>query len=160
MRIMLQCVLLALLISFSAKPLLANTAPFSIEISTQKSSVKSGQEVKIHVVLTNTSGLPLAVTGALHQGVYYSVRVINENGMPPPSKESDPHKYTVKINPGALVIKHLKPGDAEEATVRLNDLYDITIPGTYLVRVNRSVEEGDSKGTVVQSNLIRLTVTQ
>jgi hypothetical protein len=150
MKISVNFLLITFLVVCHVGIAYADTAPsFSLVVNTPANIVKSGDQVLLHVVLTNTSKKPLVVwEGA----VFYDVDIVKDNGNIVPE---------VGIRFGKAVRTLLKPGGTQVDVFVLNSMYDIYSLGTYVLRVSRShiqTEDGRWISSPV-SNLIRVTVT-
>jgi hypothetical protein len=137
-------------------------AAFSITISTPQAVVKGGTEVKVNILLKNTSGHELAVAKALgevHGEISgYRVDVWDSNG-----RRLRRTKYgatvegdTDVLGPFSLRTKILQPDTTLNDSLIISKLYDLSKPGKYTIQVYRVDHENKS---VVKSNLIKLTVS-
>jgi len=128
--------------------------PFSIVIAAADSTVKINTDLVIKVRLTNNSDHPINASYHVLQGVNmgYQYEVRDANGNVPPHKEQ---KSGME---GSLRLRTLNPGESLENTVTLNRLYDMSVPGKYVIQFSRNIS-GYEKDGVVRSNKITVTVT-
>ena len=141
--------------------------PFTITISAEKSEVKSGEDVGIDIVMTNTSNHDVDCTGnainALDRN--YRYEVIDQQGPVPKIRRKHP-EIGEDRSPWPCTIK---PGETAHAAGGLiSILYDFHRVGTYTIQVSRPIW-GDNQrpGTAgkvennepeVKSNVITITV--
>ena len=112
--------------------------PFSIKISTVDNTIHTGQEIVVDVVLENTSDKPLQIHSPHTQSrgdPFYRISVIKSNG-----SEVEPREQYRGLNdwikgPYIEKTQTLNPGQMTEGKILLSTLYDLSAPGTYLVRV-------------------------
>jgi len=141
--------------------------PFTITISAEKNQVKSGDEVGIDIVMTNTSNhdIDCASYGSNALDRNYRYEVFDEQGPVPKIKR----KYPEIGETGSLSPCTIKPGGSAHADGGLiSILYDFSRPGKYTIQVSRPVWGDDQRpgtaGTVqnnqadVKSNIITITV--
>ncbi len=154
MNTTLKCMLLAFVLAlFSGSALTADAPLFSLVISSPQSTVKSGEQIALHIVLTNTSDKPLLVREGTN---YYDVDIAKGNG-------STVRDLTGGLRIGKAQWAKLTPGETDVYEFALEDMYDIKALGTYVMRVSRmagsvKTEDGKMVSSPV-SNLIRVTVT-
>jgi hypothetical protein len=150
--------LLAVIFPFLA-PAAAQSAPFSISLSTQKPEIKAGSKVWVQIQMTNLSNHDVDCTRAPSNGsdraYRYEVRDEAGNAVGPFARKHPEIGETSNIWP--CILK------AGEATTKddnlLSGLYDMSKPGKYVVRVSRFVSGTRKEDGVVKSNEITITVT-
>jgi hypothetical protein len=156
-------------------------ARFTILISTAQGTAQAGSEIRVNVLLTNTSDHPIWVyveKGAAAELEGYSIEVRDSQGrlqrtsryywsigrrggstmrVPAGSEQdySDNHYAASGEGSGGYVNPH--PGETKQAWFDVNKLYAPLAPGKYTVQVQRTDEE---RKAVVKSNVITLTVTK
>ena len=117
---------LGLLLAFSAVRTPANATWFSVKISTQESSFKVGDDVTLYVMVTNTSRKTLFVDIPFGEDLLDEVSVTAPSGAP--AAKTD---FARTLNSlGRPTGKMLAPGEVEEEEITVNQLYDMTSPGT------------------------------
>jgi len=124
--------------------------PFTVTI-TGPSEIKTGVEVDVRVTITNTSNHDVSAGSFYVDGVDtgYTYDVRDSAGNPAQKKSI--------VMSGSIKFGRLKPGESAEEGTLVNRVFNMTRPGRYTIQVSRQV--GDSKGTVVKSNTITVTVT-
>ena len=150
----------------------ADTPPFSLLIRAENYNVRRGESVILDITLTNTSEKPLTMRTPLNSyygDENYRLDVSKSNGnavektyaTPKPENKRDAQLWALSHRTfGSMRLEQINPGDTEKEKINLSQRYDLSSPGTYLVRVARDVEPGNDTGVVVLSNLIRVTVAQ
>jgi len=136
---------------------------FTISISTAQSSFKATREIRLQVIITNTSQQEIAVGNAGGEAAElsgYEIIVFDDKGNAPPEtryhkgvRREDPN---IPVGTGSLVKVSLGPGQSLKDATILNRLYDLSKPGNYTIQVQRTDPETK---TVVKSNIITLTIT-
>jgi hypothetical protein len=146
---------------------------FSLSITAPRDSVESGSEIRVKVVLTNTSSNEIHVPAdksraAELAGYSFEVRdgenktplitryywVVSGGKAPKEAIAPDDGKEFVVL--GGWGEANVKPGKTTEDTADVSKLYDLRKPGKYAIHAERT--DGISK-TVVKSNTIVVTVT-
>lgn len=130
-------------------------APFSIRVTPEHSKVRKGEKIILDIVLTNVSKAPIDLAI-----IPYETYVAKENGTelkPPGIGMGTSSSYDDWSN------VDLNPNETTEDKIVLSNLYDLNIPGTYLIRIGRRelayCLQPCDLGPEVRSNLIRVTVT-
>jgi hypothetical protein len=140
--------------------------PFYIVITGPQKPVKAGSEVKVEIVLKNTSDRELTVgrTNAVSQAeCHYLIEVRDNQGQPAPDTEFGRRimgretKKRVILYWGDAYFT-LKPNETLEDEAVASKLYDLSRPGKYIVQVSRVVPK-ELGGGVVKSNPVTVTVT-
>jgi hypothetical protein len=136
--------------------------PFIVTIQTAQSVVKVGSQIRVEVILTNTSGRDLGFTKSVGDETAESNYLINvSDGHGKPVAETAHHRRVRAEN--SLPVTHsnqivtLKPGERLKEQAILNNLYDIGRPGRYVIMAQRDVPQEQGKG-VVKSNAVTITV--
>ena len=148
---------------------------FALTISTPANTVKRGAEIAIEVSLKNTSSSSISINAFQIAVDSYMVEVLDSAGNSAPLTEYgrvvlkgeryQPRGGVYKIHmPGGgnARVFRLEPGGTARETLSVSDLFDMSRPGTYTIQVQRG--EGYtvklSKGPIIKSNTITVTVTQ
>jgi hypothetical protein len=139
---------------------------FSVAVSANQRTVKSGSEIRVRIVLTNVSDKELATyqDGATRGELDYTIDVLDGNGKEPPETKylravrnkdaAEPGETTTLVVLRDAGMRSLKSKGTLTDILDLSKLYDLQ-PGTYTLQVERTDEESK---TVVKSNKITLTV--
>jgi hypothetical protein len=137
---MTKAVILGLL--FASQTVAADTSALSLKLTTLDMSVKPGGKIMVRVTATNESGhlITFENTG---RDCDYAFRVLTDTGASAPETQ---HKKQLACSPGSGesadtgmdIVVTLKPGESSSEDVLITDLYDISAPGTYAVRVDRT----------------------
>jgi hypothetical protein len=136
---------------------------FSLSIATPLSAVKVGDELRLDIVLTNTSKqeYPIGVEiETNHAERDYQISVVDSEGdsalkvvpLLLPNGKHKPHMAA-----GSHYSRVLKPGARIDSHAILNRLCDLTKPGEYTIQVKRS--DPDSK-MIVRSNIITVAISR
>jgi hypothetical protein len=131
--------------------------PFSLTITPESDSVKSGDAVLVGVKLINTSSKVIDIHHTSPK-CNYSVEVLDSEGR----SASDNNKcYSGdKYLTGRDFISHLKPGESDTyERIEVSWLKDMRKPGKYSVTVKREYPPGFGDG-IVKSNVVVITVTE
>lgn len=158
--IALEIMSFAAISAFSATPS-DSSQSFTITISTSQVIVKPGDEIRVHVALTNTSDKTLALRSSPSNEMaemFYTVMVHDKSGKVAPDTErgrdARQHEYS-----GSVGIYWLKPGETWKEDVLLGGLFDLSAPGKYDVQLSRHIDDDPEKKTVT-SNKLTITVTE
>jgi hypothetical protein len=149
--------------------------PFSLTISAAHDTVKAGAPIVIELTFKNISdhnirctGRPEGPTHGELIGFHPIVRDV-EGKEPPLTKlgrlefdrkkpgEDDSDAYMIESAAGTW----LRPGGVMTPVIKLNELYDLSIPGEYTVQVSHGgydLHGGHDDKTEVKSNAITLAV--
>lgn len=138
--------------------------PFSIAISTPSNTVTSTAKIRIDVVLKNMSAHAIPVSKVIRNDeaeLDYHIVVRNIRGNEPSETKWGRRlhgKDPISAGDNASRIAgHLNPGDTLHEYTILNNIYDLTAPGKYSVRVDRRDVETDK---IVKSNTLVINVTR
>jgi hypothetical protein len=157
---------LAIAVSAAVPGLVAATyessKPFTIIISAPQTTIKVGDPVRIHVVMTNISDHEVNLLTEFDAGCDYSVQIQGKNNV----KTHEPDCS------GSAVFLHLKPGKQYESDTdlsiilhydsKIDDMvktFDFTSPGEYVVQLSRHISDDPDK-ELIKSNKITITVTE
>ena len=128
------------------------SAPFSITISLQSNTIKSGADIVLDFVLDNTSTHVVVLAGCSQEewDQYSSADVRDESGNParaincgrfPMHCPPDPRLDTTSsgILGDARCDSHLtlKPHEVLRKKMILNELFDLSLPGKYTIQMER-----------------------
>ncbi len=136
--------------------------PFTITINAPQTTIKVGDPVNIHVVMTNVSDQEVNLLTEFDAGCDYSVQVQSNNN--PKTHQPDCS--------GSAAFLHLKPGKQFESNTDLSKIlrydskvgdmvkvFDFTSPGEYVIQLSRHVADDPDK-KIVKSNKLTITVTE
>jgi hypothetical protein len=137
----------------------------SLTISAAQSTVKAGSEVKLKIVVTNTSDHRISVPMTLqnHAEFAYLIEVQDSGGNQAPKTkyhralrgEKSDNEPIDSIKRNGYPV-YLQPGETAEDRVIVDKLYDLTQPGKYNIRVKGKDPESNA---LIESNTITVTVT-
>ena len=130
--------------------------PFIITISSAQGTVKAGDDVRVHAVLTNTSDKEILARHSARAEINYTVRVHDRNGKDAPETEYG-HSARTHEFAGSVLKVLLKPGDIMEEDTLLNKEFELLSPGEYVIQLSRPVSNYPRDG-IVKSNEITVTV--
>jgi hypothetical protein len=125
---------------------------FSIAIRPTKDVVKADSEVRIDIILTNTSSHEIVIgeCGVAAWG-HYKIEVQDSYGKPVPKTawykwvtgECPPSKVCVQTSSPQVLCLHqaphqiLRPGEFLKEEIDVNKLYDLSQPGKYTIQISR-----------------------
>jgi len=141
----------------------AQETPFSLTIGTPQQVVKAGSEVRVDVVLKNTSDHEITLLRSPGTGrgeLEFESDVLSEKGNPA-SQTKYGHglkKSGLDAVEGSRIMFRLQPGETYEDSMSLNKLYDLSKPGKYRIELHKRVPDHLGQG-VVKSNALVITVT-
>jgi hypothetical protein len=132
---------------------------FSLTIRPVHDVATAGSQIRLQVVLTNTSDHDIGILKSAPESDYI-VDVRDSRGNVAPDtdfgrKQKDP--ATVKVSV-ATPMYSLKPGESLRDEIQIERLYKISSLGRYNIQVSRIVPEEMGSG-VVKSNTVNVTVT-
>jgi hypothetical protein len=169
MRISMGLLLLVMSMASPSTGSAQGTCPsFSVTISVAQDVVARGSEVKVTIILRNTSNHDIAIprSPADDQGESHNkITVRDEEGNLVADKatiarRTDKDKGTYSgvknLTMETIIIFTVKPGDSLKDGIVLSNVYDSLSPGKYSLQVEHI---DDRTKTVVKSNTITLTVT-
>lgn len=127
----------------------------SLTISTKAQVVKSGADVVVDILLTNTSKETCLVSE------YLEFQQAEMNGFKPVVTNSDGKVLDLMPRPrsskaASRGMMHLQPGKSVDDSLLLNKLVDLSSPGVYQVQIRRLESRTN---TEVRSNVVTITVT-
>ncbi len=146
----------------------AVTHPFALTIDSSSPTVAAGDEVRIHVVVTNVSDYGLRISRrSLNQACAFRIEVSGPNGL---SKDEPP------CFGSSLSFTPLEPGEKTEGSIVLTEIYQdaapggedlvnvarpfaFTPPGVYFVQLSR-IDLDDPDHGYVTSNILKITILQ
>ncbi len=139
----------------------------SITISTAKGTVKSGSDVTVEVIFTNTSKANIVfASGAKREDqgeLDYTVHVRDSSSARAPETKRGHLLRTGEDSPGGetyLIISStmnidVPPGGTVKREILLNRLYDLSKPGKYTIQVERII---GASAVLTKSNVLTITV--
>jgi len=149
---MRKCTLSSLMLGICcvAFPLVAQQPTITIEA--KDTTVLVGQPLRIRIILKNTTDKEFTVrrsVGGGHGEHYYSITVIDPDGKP-----------TARANQpaiaGSKMLKTVAPGGDVDEYVLLNDMFNMTSPGAYVIQATRS--SPFDPAITLKSNLLSINV--
>jgi len=116
--------------------------------------VKAGSPVKLTVVLTNESNKKMSGSKGFKKGLdlAYRYEIRDTNGDVLTSKYHPDRRVPLEQR---TLIRLLEPGQSVKDVIEVNEMYDLSRPGTYTIQLSRQV---DGRGLDVKSNKIVVTV--
>jgi hypothetical protein len=150
-------------VSAAALSRAADPPPFSIAINSPQDAWKLGADVRLAVILTNTSDRTIffrKLPGQDDGERFMDVEVTDDRGNVPARTRYYRvlrHEDTDDVIWGGYVQKKLvKPGESLNDGMIVNRLFDLARPGKYTVRV---IRRDEATKTLVMSNTITVTVS-
>jgi hypothetical protein len=146
--------------------------PFSLAISTPRNKLPVGSEVRLTIVLTNSSAKQIVVWDVrpanMAERAGYVVSVRHAGGAVPFKRDAVGYVHFAAgsgmgyqgelIVDGAPFHAALKPGETLKNEIVLTDQLDFSAPGDYSIRVQRAGENNPQ--VAAKSNIITVTVTK
>lgn len=137
----------------------AGPPPISLFIEPTQGAIHTGSRVELKLTLTNTSPLQITIRDT-NRWCDYGLEVRDSRGRPVPETaykrglECGSH-----VSVGRKVIQILKPGESYEDTMFINQLYDLTAPGTYFILASRVIPRELGTGRV-NSNMATVAIVR
>ena len=131
-----------------------NTAPFKIAISTDKTTVASGDDVVVDVNLTNTSNKDVEEGVMFKQGISLDSTLrfeVRDDRGKLVAKRTYPHE---ELRPGNINFRTIPAGQTLTQPQPVSVLYDMRKPGKYTIQVWRRNPDYE-----IKSNIVTVTVT-
>ena len=166
MKIFFGLPLLAIaLAASSAMHSQASQAPFILTLSSTKKVINTALEARLEIVLRNTSDHEFSITKANTENqaeTQYTIDVRDGRGHPVALSEHG--RIRLNRSPTSRltiseVVYSVKPGETLTDVAVVTELYDLSQPGKYTIRVSREIPREFGKGTV-KSNPVTITVTK
>jgi len=136
----------------SSSPLITS----SLSITAEPLMAKTGQDIRVDVKITNGANKPVTlaiVKGKGHAELNYEIKVTREyNQTVEPTALVGPE--TLPIISGKLLIE-LDPGESFSDYFLLNNVYNVSNPGVYIVQVQQEPVAGRA---AARSNSIKVVV--
>jgi hypothetical protein len=136
-----------------------SNCPFATAISASNQTVRSGEEIRVHVVLTNASDHTIVaerVPGSDRAEAHYDISIKDRHGSIVPLTEAG-RATKAHRGDGSFIKMWIKPGEKMEENTILNNQFDLTNPGTYEIQLMRPASF-DPKDGSCSSNKITITV--
>jgi len=152
--------LVALWLALNQMPAPTTPAQHSLTIAAEHDTVQVGAEIKVKVVLKNTSASDIKVhylmesDHAENADIRTEVRGADGN-LARFTHYGELVYYFGPVSPVHLWYKLLKPGESLTGAIIINNQYDLSAPGEYTIFVQRK----DDAGVMAKSNTIKVTVT-
>jgi hypothetical protein len=126
-------------------------APFSVSITLARDVVKAGSEVRLDIVLTNTTNENIVIAGWEDQNCeIYDIEVQDSEGKRLPQRNEclpseNSNQTTVCVAASSPVVRTctpqnqvLKPHGELKEEILVNELYDLSRPGQYIIQAQRA----------------------
>src|SRR5215510_10958077 len=130
-----------------------------ITIVAAQNSVMAGDPIKITVTMKNMSDHDITMVAVGNNSkaeLNYEIIAREKNG-----EMVDETRYGKGLKGGVAGSRKLftlKPGAEITETCNINKLYDMSMPGEYVIQVEKELPASEGKGTI-KSNTITVTVT-
>ena len=147
--------------------------PVTASISTPKSVVESGSEIRINVSIVNKSGQIIALyktepyQGEAEAGNHVHMYDVHQQELPRidgPSYRKDGVTHHLPPRFFSRTTLHVEPGKTDEDFLILNKLFDLSKPGRYKVvvqsEIRHPVPESEDELVLVPSNRRILTLLE
>src|SRR3984893_15100347 len=143
---------------------------FSVTLHPPSSPLKSGSEVRLKATVANISDHEIRFARSLglrEEEFDYEIEVRDARGQAPPLTPTFLH---LKENPTSRWCSYmtyvLDPGKSFDDELVITNLYVLTAPGEYVIRVERArrpiwqISDKDQRKSSVKSNAITITITR
>lgn len=143
-------------VAFMAAAVSGQAPTIKLTLVPEVSHVTSGDQIRLTITETNV-GAPPVLTGNLDldgthaENTYRGIIVIGPKGqLAPLTAYGQMWKHSILTGSGGI-LPTLKTGKSISETLMLSKLFDLTVPGTYMVSVStRIAKSNDIKVTVEQ----------
>lgn len=130
-------------------------ADLGINIASKKNQFYGGEPIRVNITLMNTGNGPLAFMQAPAEMVY-DIQVIDSLGLP---VENLPSR-SMRHYGGSMRIATLRHGESLSGWVNVSNLFDMSLNGTYKVKVSKRFRIQKTKEPVtITSNTLTVQVT-
>jgi len=160
MRLASKWILLAPLSALCCPALPQASQQPTITIDSKSAAVKSGEPIHVHIVLKNTTDREFTIFRSVGGGrgeQYYSISVIDPGGNPAAPTEYGAAARKQQAVPGSRIMKTIAPGADVAEYVFINEMFDMTGAGTYVVQVSRASPFDPT--VILKSNTLAITVS-
>ena len=133
---------------------------YQLSASVAKDRVAPGEPIVLKLVLRNTTPTTLYLTEV---GVEkeYKVKVKDERGEDVPLTKHGKLLRNTELTYFMMAGLAVGPGQEREDSLRVSDLHDMGVGGTYSITVKRMVPKRDGKGNAeVTSNTLKVRVVE
>jgi hypothetical protein len=146
----------------------AQTKPpqFSVAISPVPAIVRAGSEIRVKIVMTNTTDHEINIVrspGEDNGENWNDIEGFDETGKAASETEyyrafkgKGLYKGHIVLRMGSNILFPVKPGEALKDGIIVGNLFDLSKPGKYTVHVQRPDR---ISGNIIKSNTITITVT-
>ncbi len=159
--------MLILLLVLPAAAQAPQLTPLRLLISTPQTEFKLGVPVTVDVVLQNTSNSDIAVSKANapkgRAELTFDVDVLDGSGRRAPYTKYGRRLVGEDPTEGVYMSSQsieLKPNETLTDSVNLDQIYDLSRPGQYIVQVRKVTGKKGAKSQSVISNAIKITIKQ
>jgi hypothetical protein len=159
-HILLSIALLLLVVSAVSQP--QKTEPLTLTISSESPEFKVGSPIIVNVTLENISDKPTTTLYSVGQGqaeLIYDVDVLDGYGRRVARTD---YGHALRGEASSHMImssflrKEIKAHEQLTDTVDLTKIYDLNVPGTYLVQLTK--KHRSKGGAKISSNALKITV--
>lgn len=130
--------------------------PFVINLDSDHNSFAVGADVPIDITLTNISDGVLEITYTRIPPVDFVPEVNRADGKRPTGLAPLVNAVNPAVVHGGSTTDKLEPKEIVKERMILNQLFDLTEPGIYIVQVSRRA----AGGSVVRSNKLTVLITR
>jgi len=135
-----------------AKP---DSVCFQLSAEAEKEIVRLGESVKVKVKLTNITDRRCLLTSI--NPLPYKIIVKDDSGKLRPKTEY--LEKLEKYGPSSIFGQRAAPKEVFESNEIVNNLYDMSVPGTYSITFKRNVEaEPSGKRDEISSNTVKVKI--
>lgn len=147
------CLLLALVCGVSIQSLAQATEPFSLALSASQTELQRGAQVDVAIRLTNTSDRILTLLTTFAE-MDYRVTVVSVDGRAVSATQYGRSLMGAGVVPTSRVFVNLKPKEVLTDHLVVSELYEMDVPGTYEIQVQRKLPETPEGGPMKSNSII------
>jgi hypothetical protein len=137
----------------------AASQPLSLSIAAPEQTVQIGSELKIKTTLTNLTNHVITLRDRI-RACDYPVQVRDETGNLAPETDYQRHlKCNARFTESRNILVVLKPQESRQDEIIINQLFDLSVPGTYSVQASRTIPK-ELGPEPIKSNTITISITK
>jgi hypothetical protein len=146
-----------LVVACALSPAGGATTPFTLTLEAEENPIKAGSDVKVDIILRNSSNHAIDVSLGLAEMDYALAIGDSQNRIPPETELARKSKGHARFSNETVFT--LQPGETlPKEKLVISKFYDVSRRGKYTIQVSRAVPKELGSGTV-KSTAITITIT-